>query len=150
MAEVEERTSIGRSAGEIWAVLADYGRISTWASNVAHSCLTTEQSEGVGTVRRVQVGRNALLERVVDWEHGVRLGYRIEGLPPVVRSAVNTWTLDTDGHDRSATTVTLTTRIDTGPRPPQQVAARVIARVLAKASREMLAGLEAYIEEAPR
>jgi len=143
MAEIVEESSIARSPAAVWAALADFGDISRWAPNVEHSCLTTGQAEGAGAVRRVQVGRNALLERVVEWEPGHRLSYAIEGMPPVVRSVTNTWQLD--GSDGS-TAVTLTTRIDTGPRPPQQVVARVFGRVLAKASREMLTGLKTSLE----
>ena len=143
MAEIAETTSIARSPDHVWVALADFGGIGRWAPNVDHSCLTTERCEGVGTTRRVQVGRNALLERVVEWEPGHRLAYAIEGMPPVVRSVTNTWNLD--GSDGS-TTVTLTTRIETGPRPPQQAVARVLGRVMAKASREMLTGLKTSLE----
>lgn len=145
MAEIAHATSIARLPEDIWAVLADFGGISRWAPNVDHSCLATSQREGAGTVRRVQVGRNALLERVVEWEPGEGLAYAIEGLPPVVRSVGNTWSLEADS---GATRVTLRTRVDTGPRPPQQLVARAIGRVMGKASVQMLAGLKAHLEEA--
>lgn len=145
MAEIVEKTSIAASPGRVWASLADFGGISKWAPNVDHSCLTTEQTEGVDCVRRVQVGRNALLEQVIDWQVDERLSYAITGLPPVVRSVVNTWSLTPDG---DATTVALTTQIDAGPRPPQQMVARMIGKPMAKASRQMLAGLKAHTERA--
>ena len=141
---VVEQSILARPPDEVWAVLADFGGISRWAPNVDHSCLTTERDEGEGTVRRIQVGRNAFLERVVAWEPGTRLAYRIEGLPQVVKSVTNTWELVGAG---TTTTVTLTSRIDTGPRPPQQLIARVLGRVLAKTSRQMLAGLTTHLEE---
>ena len=95
-------------------------------------------------MRRVQIDRNALLERVTEWAPGREIRYSIEGLPSVVRSASNAWKLvRTD----AGTTVTITSRIDTGPRPPQQVMARVIGRVLAKAARDMLEGLKAHLEQ---
>ena len=144
MHEVVVESSIACSPDEVWAALADFGAIARWAPNVDHSCATTEPGEGVGAERRIQVGRNALLERVVAWEPGHRLAYEIEGLPPVIRSVANTWELD--GSDGS-TTVTLTSRIDTGPRPPRQLIARVVGRTLGTASREMLAGLKAHLEE---
>ena len=144
MAEIVERVSIARPSEEVWDALADFGGISRWAPGVDHSCLTTEQRDGVGTQRRVQVGRNAFLERVVEWEPGHRLAYLIEGLPPVVRSVTNSWELQGSG---GSTTVTLASRIDTGPRLPQQVIARVVGRAMAKASREMLTGLKSRIEE---
>ena len=144
MAEIAHATSIARPPEDIWAALAAFGGISRWAPNVDHSCLTTSQREGAGTVRRVQVGRNALLERVVEWEPRERLAYAIEGLPPVVGSVGNTWSLEADS---GATRVTLRTRVDTGPRPLQQLVARAIGRVMGKASVQMLAGLKAHLEE---
>ena len=147
MADIEESATIAASSDRVWVVLSDFGAIASWASNVDHSCLTTARREGVGAVRRVQVGRNALLEEVVEWEPGERLAYSIEGLPSVVRSVVNTWTLVADG---DSTTVTLTSRIDAGPRPPQQLVARAIGKGLAKASRQMLDGLTAAMEAQPQ
>ena len=144
MSEVAVTSSIDRPRDAVWSVLAEFDAISRWAPNVDHSSLTTAQTEGAGAERRVQVGRNALLERVVEWEPGRRLGYEITGLPPVVRSARNTWTLDDSG---GATTVTLTTQVEAGPRPPQQLIARAIGRAMARASRELLAGLKTQLEE---
>ena len=45
------------------------------------------------------------------------------------------------------TAVTLTSAIDAGPRPPQQLVARVAGRVLATASRQMLSGLDEHLRE---
>ena len=146
MVEIVERSEVARPSDVVWEVLADFGAISRWAPNVAHSCLTTEQETGVGAVRRVQVGRNALLERVVDWEPGLRLSYSIEGLPPVLRSVTNSWEIV--GHE-GLTIVSLTSFVDAGPRPPQKVVARLAGRVLARSSRQMLAGLGARLEEVP-
>ncbi len=143
MADHIEYVEISRPAAEVWAVLADFGAIARWADNVDHSSLTTEQATGVGAARRVQVGRNALLEEVIVWDEAEVLAYELRGLPPVVRSAVNEWRLEGDG---SSTRVTLTTTIDTGPRPPQKVAARVVGRMLGRASRELLDGLRTEME----
>lgn len=145
MVLVVEQLRVERPLDAVWGALADFAGISRWAPNVDHSCMTTDERAGVGIVRRVQVGRNALLERVVEWERGKTLGYVIEGLPPLVRSVTNTWELDGSG---DSTTVKLTTRIVAGPRPPQKVAARVLGRVLAKQSSAMLSGLKTHLEKA--
>lgn len=139
MAEVVESLNIARSTADVWAVLADFGAISRWAPNVDHSCLTTITAGGVGSTRRIQTGRNALLETVTDWEPERRLVYTISGLPAVIRSVTNTWQLDPDG---DTTDVSLTSTVDAGSRPPQLLVARIVGRVLAKASREMLSGLD--------
>jgi hypothetical protein len=121
-------------------VLSDFGAISGWAANVDHSCLMSEQTEGAGTARRIQTGRTALVERVVAWEPPSTLSYAFEGLPPVVQSAANTWHVyGTEDGSR----VSLTSRVDAGPRPPQKLVAKAVGRKLAQASDVMLAGLAA-------
>jgi uncharacterized protein YndB with AHSA1/START domain len=144
MAEIVETIDIARSTDHVWAALANFGDISRWATNVDHSCLTTEQSEGIGAARRVQVGRNVLIERIVEWDPGERLAYSIDGLPSVVRSVTNSWRLEPAG---SSTRVTFTSVVATGPRPPQRLVGRVVGKGLAKASREMLLGLKRHLEE---
>lgn len=142
MAEITCTRNIAAEPGAVWAVLADFGAISAWAPNVDHSCLMSEQAEGIGMVRRVQVGRSSLVERVVEWTPGLALAYSIEGLPPVIRTVVNTWSLM---QMANRTRVSLTSRVNAGPRPPQQLIAGVVARRLARASETMLAELERHL-----
>ncbi|MCP5027797.1 MAG: SRPBCC family protein, partial [Actinomycetia bacterium] len=97
------------------------------------------QAEGPGAVRRIQTGRNTIVERVAEWEPGSTLSYRIEGLPPVVKSVVNTWTITPTP---TGSTVTLTSSVDAGSRPPQKLIARAVGRKLAEASEQMLSGLQ--------
>jgi carbon monoxide dehydrogenase subunit G len=146
VATVERTADLRHPPHAVWAVLADFGEISGWAPNVDHSCLMSEQTSGVGASRRIQTGRTTLVETVTEWEPGSRLSYAISGLPVVIRSVTNTWHLEPAGE---ATKVQLTSEIDTGPRPPQQLVARVVARVLGSASDKMLGGLARYLD-APR
>lgn len=138
MTTVERTGVIDAPPDRVWEVLADYGAIASWAPNVDHSCLLTGRLDGVGAVRRIQTGRATLREVVETWELGASLSYRIIGLPAVVRSVTNRWRLEGSG---DSTTVTLTSDIDCGPRPPQQVIARMVGRRLAAASEQMIAGL---------
>ena len=149
MAECIRTRRIDSSPGEVWATLADLGAISSWAPNCEHSSLLTEgNGTGVGAVRRVQAGRTTLLERVVEWEPEGVLAYQLEGLPSVIRSAVMEWRLRLEA---DATIVTLTSRVDAGPRPPQRLIANIAARRLAKASDQMLDGLATrhQVQETP-
>jgi len=147
MAEVVEVCSVDAPASVVWSVLADFDAISSWAPSVDHSCLTTSAVDGVGATRRIQTGRTTVLQTVITWEPERRLAYVITGLPPVVRSVTNTWQLIEFGGTTSGTTkVTLTSSIDAGPRPPQHVVARVVGRALAKASRQMLDGLNRHVQ----
>ena len=142
MIEVSRRCEIAASPAEVWAALADFAAISSWAANVDHSCLMSEQTEGVGMFRRIQAGRMTLLERVVSWEPDVCLSYELEGLRAIVRSATNTWTIEATA---TGSMVTLTSRADAGPRPPQQLIAKAVGRKLAQASDQMLSGLKAKL-----
>lgn len=142
MTTVERSVSVDAAPEAVWQVLAAYDRIAEWAPDVAHSCLLSDQTVGVGTVRRVQVGRNALRETVVRWDPGTALGYTIEGLPSLVRSAANTWTLEAGG---GRTAITITSAIDSGPRPPGRLVGRAVARAMAGASERMLAGLTDHL-----
>ena len=139
MSEVVRTAEVAAPPDAVWKVLADFGAISAWAPNADHSCLMGEQTEGVGTVRRIQAGRTTLLETVETWDPPTTLSYSLAGLPPVVRSASNTWQIaEAPGGSR----VTLTSRVDAGPRPPQKLIARIVGRVLARASDQMLAALK--------
>ena len=126
----------------VWRVLADFGTLARWAPNVDHSCLLAEQPEGVGMVRRVQVGRSALVESVVAWVPAKTLAYEIAGLPTMLEQVTNTWTLEPQ---TSGTKVTLTTEIDAGTRPLKRMAAKVVGHKFAGASEEMLDGLAEHI-----
>lgn len=145
--ERTEQTMIDAKADEVWDTLARFDTIARWAPNVDHSCLMSEQTEGVGMVRRVQVGRAALVETVTGWEPGRELSYTIRGLPPAVGTVTNTWRLEPQGPQ---TSVTLTTTIEAGSAPPKKLLAKGLSRPLGSASVQMLNGLKAYVEEAAR
>jgi hypothetical protein len=147
MATVMKTISVPASVDAVWAALADFAAISAWAPNVDHSCLMSEQSQGVGVVRRIQSGRTTVVETVEWWEPNTSLRYAITGLPSVIRSVTNTWSVvPADGAVAfPRTTIRLTTKIDAGTRPPQQGIAKLVGRKLGQASDEMLAGLAAHL-----
>jgi hypothetical protein len=150
MSAVCRTATIAAPPEAIWAVLADFGAISTWAPKVDHSSLlrSTDGGSGIGTTRRIQTGRMTLLERVVAWDEPTTLAYDLDGLPSVVHSARNEWRLEPAG--AGTTAVTLTSFIDCGSRPPQKLVARIVGWRMAKASDSMLAGLTDLLEERSR
>jgi len=98
-------------------------------------------------VRRIQTDGSTIIETVERWEPAVALGYRISGLPPVIKSLTNTWNLVESGSAAAPITrVVLTTEIDAGPRPPQQLIAKAVGKRLGSASEQMLSGLAARVE----
>ncbi len=140
MSVMEKSTTIEASPRSVWMVLADFGALATWVPMMQHSCLLSDQTEGVGTVRRVQIGRQTLVERVNVWEPANVLAYAIEGLPPMVGAATNTWriTANATGCD-----VKLTTEIHTGRNPVKTLIASKVLERMAVASESMLSALAA-------
>ncbi|OBH54783.1 cyclase [Mycobacterium colombiense] len=149
MTEIRRTRTIAAPVENIWNVLADFGSISAWAGNVDHSCVLHAGRNGqpVGTARRVQVKRDALVERITEFEPPRALAYDIDGLPRRLRSVSNRWTLAPAGSARHpGTRVTLTSTVELGPRPIHKLAERVLCSFLARQSDTMLAGLANRLE----
>jgi carbon monoxide dehydrogenase subunit G len=148
MSQIRRSRSIAARPQQIWDVLADFGSISSWAGNVDHSCILFSGPDGgpVGTARRVQVKRDALVERITEFDPPRALAYDIEGIPSRVRRLTNRWTLARSGAGSAA--VTLTTTIELGPRAAEKLTERVLCRFVARQSDAMLAGLADRLENA--
>jgi hypothetical protein len=145
MAEIRRSRTIAAEAQAIWDVLADFGAVSSWAANVDHSCLLSPAAHavGVGTTRRVQIGRDTLIERITDFDPPHTLAYDVQGFPSQLRRLNNRWTLDpTTG----GTVVTLTTTIEIGQNTLQRLAESAVARFSAKQLDAMLTGLTDRLE----
>ena len=146
MADIHRARTIAARAQEIWDVLADFGSLSSWAPNADHSCILFSGADGrpVGTARRVQIKRDALVERIVAFDPPHALAYDIEGLPSRLRRVTNRWTLPASAG--GATLVTVTSTVEIGSRPTQKLGERVLCRFLARQSDAMLAGLANRLE----
>lgn len=144
MAVVARSRTIPAEPKEVWDVLADFGAIAAWADFVEHSSMLRAGPVEVGATRRIQVGSLVVLERIVDLDPPNALEYELEGLPRIVSSARNRWTLAPAAGN--GTDATITTEVTVGPRPPQRAAERVLARVLASRSDAMLDGLAGHLE----
>jgi uncharacterized protein YndB with AHSA1/START domain len=146
MATISRTRTVTAPAERVWEVLADFGAISSWAPNVDHSCLLEhgEDTAEIGTTRRVQVGRNALVERIVTSCPPTLLAYDIEGLPKRLRRVVNQWRLEPAG---AGTEVTLATTVEIAANPIAHIAERALCRFMASQSDTMLAGLAQRVED---
>ncbi len=148
MTDIRRSRSIAARPEEVWDVLADFGSISSWAGNVDHSCILYSAADGgaVGTARRVQVKRDALVERITEFDPPHTLAYDIEGLPRRLRRVTNRWTLDAG--PAGSTVVSPTSTVEIGSGPAETLAERVLCRFLARRSDAMLAGLANRLEAA--
>jgi len=146
VADIARSRTIAAEPKEVWDVLADFGSISSWADNIDHSCILNHGSDSVGTTRRVQIGRNALVERITEFDPTWALAYDVKGLPKRLRRFRNRWTLRRiqDGH----TVVTLTSTVEIGSGPMQKLIERAVCRIQGRQSDVMLAGLAKRSEKA--
>jgi Polyketide cyclase / dehydrase and lipid transport len=145
VADIDRSRRIAADPQSVWDVLADFGSISSWADNIDHSCILNQGSEPIGTTRRVQIGRNALVETITEFDTTRALGYDVEGLPKHVRRFNNRWSLRpaADG----GTVVTLTSTVEIGSGPMRKLAERGVCRVQVRQSDVMLAGLANRLEK---
>jgi hypothetical protein len=145
VADIDRNRRIAADPQAVWDVLADFGSISSWADNIDHSCILNQGSGPIGTTRRVQIGRNALLETIIEFDTTRALGYDVEGLPKRVRRFNNRWSLRpvADG----GTVVTLTSTVEIGSGPIRKLAERTVCRVQVRQSDIMLAGLANRLEK---
>ncbi len=146
MADIYRSRTVAAEPKEIWDVLADFGSISSWADNVDHSCILNHTSEHVGTTRRVQIGRNALVERITEFDPTWALAYDVEGLPKRVRRFNNRWTLR--AAQNGTTVVTLTSTVEIGSHSMQKLAERTLCRMLLPQTEVLLTGLAKRWEKA--
>ena len=140
VADISRSRTITAPQQAIWDVLADFGSLSAWADDVDHSCILNHGPGGAakGTTRRVQVGRNVLVERITEFDPAVALAYDVEGLPRRLRTVANRWTLRTFG---TTTRVTLTSSVEIGSGPVAGAAEWAVCRTMAKLSDSMLTDL---------
>lgn len=147
MADIRRAKTIAAPVDAVWTVLADFGGLSSWAPNVDHSCLLDGSGERIaaGTSRRVQIGRNALVERITEAVAPVSLSYDIEGLPRALRHVANRWELRPAGDGR--TEVMLTSTVSVGGNPVARLAEKALCAAMARQSESMLAGLARRCEQ---
>ncbi len=148
MADIQRTRTIAARAQEIWDVLADFGALSSWAPGADHSCILFSGPDGgfIGTARRVQLGRDALVERITEFDPPRVLAYDIEGLPKRLRRVTNRWTLAVSAPE--STVVALASTVDIGPRTVHRLAELALCRFMARQSDSMLAGLANRLENA--
>ena len=144
MAVVTRKINISCSPTEAWEVLSACGEISSWASNVSHSCLLSGQQEGVGTFRRIQTGNSSVTEHVTRWDDSRFLAYEIRGLPPVLKEITNTWTLEP-----SEVGVQLSLTVEIIPiRRPATPIAGIASLIFGRINSGMLKDLKNFLEVA--
>ncbi len=152
MAQISRTRTLAADPATVWALLADFGELARWAPGVDHCCLLHHVAADppVGLSRRVQLGRDTVVETITDYRPHRTLAYTIAGLPPRL-SVSNRWdVLPQDGSSTNpGTTVTLTTSVHTTVRPTLRVLERIVARLVARRSAPLVDSLAQATERVP-
>lgn len=144
MARIDRSRTIAAAPQDVWDLLADFGALSTWVDRVDHSCILVHGADGpIGTTRRVQLGRQTLVERIVEFDPPKALAYDIEGLPKQLERVNNRWTLRPSGQ---STVVTLTSTVQIGSGRIRELAERAMCRLMTRESDGLLDGLAKRLE----
>lgn len=145
MINVHAETTIEAPVDAVWAVLGEgYGRLHEWFSRASSTTLRTDPPIGLGTVRVVKSGPLEVIEEIVVWEPGERLGYTIEGLPPGARDVRTEWTLHPRPDGSTVAQVHTTGAMKWGVAG--KVIRPVFSRSLASAGRLLAVGLKEEVE----
>ena len=142
MATVTRKINVSCSLDDAWEILSAFGEISSWATNVSHSCLLSHQQEGEGACRRIQTGNSSVTEHVTKWENSRCLAYEIRGLPPVFKNVTNSWTLEPS---EAGVQLSLTVEIIPIRRPATPIAG-IASLIFGRINSGMLKDLKNFLE----
>lgn len=146
VSEVTAEATIGADAEQVWEVLGGrFDRLDEWFAGARETRLETPGPMGLGSVRLVRNGPVRLRETVVDWDPPRRLRYEISGLGPAIRDVSSEWLL----HPRpdGTTVAQVRTRFEMRGGVLGKTIRPVYAQVLARAGRQLTAGLRRAVEE---
>ena len=144
-----EQIHIHAPRSAVWKALAAFDRISDWEPGYASSEYATDQREGVGTSRDVQVetplGARHVLHVVTHWDSGVELGWEaLDADVPLIDTAEAVVRLTTSG-DTTIVDTEFTYNLKYGPLG--RVVDRLVMRKQMKgAVTGFLRSLKAHVE----
>lgn len=106
----------------VWAVLAQLEKLASWAPGIDASSIEGNQSEGVGTVRKVTTAQfGEIAQTVTEWKPEQRLTYVTERSGPFTATHTAYDLKATDGG--TEVRATLAFNIAAGAMPPEKAEA---------------------------
>lgn len=130
MATSSATATVQRPVEHVWAVLADHEGMSTWGPGLKVTLVTegAPDRNGLGAVRRITAPgpMPAIVEEVVAFEPGTRLGYRARSGVPFKNYGGDVVLTPTPGGTRIDYAISLDERLPFVERG----AAALVARVL--------------------
>ncbi len=128
-----------RPVDHVWAVLADHEGMSSWGPGirVTLDAVGAEERNGVGAVRRIDAPgpAPAIVEEVVVFEPGSRLGYRATAGVPFKNYGGEVRLTPVDGGTRIDYSISLDERVPFVEKGAAALVARVLLTALVRASK---------------
>lgn len=136
---VTASATVPRPADQVWSVLCDHEGMSSWGPGIAVSLEregTTERN-GLGAVRRITAPgpMPAIVEEVVAFEPGSRLGYRATAGVPFKNYGGEVVLTPADAGTRIDYSITFDQRIPLVEKAAAAVVARGLLTALVRASK---------------
>ena len=104
MIKLSASVCIDTPAAIVWYRLARLEDIELWSESVLRARCDGDRTRGVGAERTCELRGNLVIhERWIAWEEGRSFTYEGSGLP-LVRRAVNTWSVHPKGERQSLLT----------------------------------------------
>lgn len=131
--------TVQRPVDHVWAVLADHEGMSSWGPGLTVTLDTAGSSDrnGLGAVRRISAPgpMPAIVEEVVTYEPGTRLGYRAKAGVPFKNYSGEVLLTPVDGGTRIDYSISLDERVPLVEKGAAAVVARVLLAALVRASK---------------
>jgi hypothetical protein len=97
----QDYIAIQASNLRVWEALSNWENPRGWVPQLKSCTILndTSRTRGVGAVRRIIEEDQTLVERVISWNEPHTLGIQVEGVPPIVRNVVTTFSVTPLVHD---------------------------------------------------
>lgn len=110
-------------ANAVWHVLSSLDRLAEWAPGIDGATITSAQTAGVGTVRRVATAQFGEIEHhVTAWEADRKFVYETADSGPFSRT-LTSYDISGDTRDSAMVTVSIAFEIRAGGMSPEQAKA---------------------------
>ena len=112
--------TINAPKAAVWEVLADFGNVANWTSQVQTSYTTSDESTGLGATRHCDLAPLGQLEEsIVDFIPEQRLGISIDSAKRLpIKSAISAFELREIDAETTEVTMTTDPKLKGGPIAP--------------------------------
>lgn len=146
----QDSVPINAPALRVWEAVSRWEDPSGWVPQLKSCTILGDPSrvQGVGAVRRIVEEDQVLVERVVKWEEPQVVGIAVEGVPPLVRNVVTTFSVTPVADE--VCTFTVLSSSESGLGPIGLVLAPFAKKAQRHALRRLLVAMKHFAETGRR